>query len=44
MRRRHGLIDFRDLVDDHIIIVNYPSELKVSAIIEQLSSDNGNSA
>ena len=37
--RRHGLIDCRDLVDDHIIIVNYPSELKVSAIIEQLSSD-----
>ena len=37
--RRHGFIDCRDLVDDHIIIVNYPSELKVSAIIEQLSSD-----
>ena len=37
--RRHGLIDCRDLVDNHIIIVNYPSELKVSAIIEQLSSD-----
>ena len=37
--RRHGLIDCRDLVDEHIIIVNYPSELKVSAIIEQLSSD-----
>ena len=37
--RRHGLIDCRDLVENHIIIVNYPSELKVSAIIEQLSSD-----
>ena len=37
--RRHGLVDCRDLVEDHIIIVNYPSELKVSAIIEQLSSD-----
>ena len=37
--RRHGFIDCRDLVEDHIIIVNYPSELKVSAIIEQLSAD-----
>ena len=38
--RRYGFIDCRDLVEDHIIIVNYPSELKVSAIIEQLSSDS----
>lgn len=37
--RRHGLVDYRDVVDGHIIIVNYPSELKVSAIIGQLSSD-----
>ena len=37
--RRFGLIDCRDLVDDHIIIVNYPSELRVGAIIDQLASD-----
>lgn len=37
--RRRGLIDCRDLVESHIIIVNYPSELRVASIIEQLSSD-----
>ena len=37
--RRYGLIDCRDLVDDHILIVNFPSELKVAAIIDQLASD-----
>ena len=37
--RRRGLIDCRDLVENHIIIVNYPSELRVASIIEQLSSD-----
>ena len=37
--RRRGLIDCRDLVQNHIIIVNYPSELRVASIIEQLSSD-----
>jgi voltage-gated potassium channel len=37
--RRYGSIDCRDLVQEHIIIVNFPSERKVVAIIEQLSSD-----
>lgn len=37
--RRYGLIDCRDLVDDHIVIVNFPSELRVAAIIDQLASD-----
>lgn len=38
--RRFGHIDCRDLVDDHIVIVNFPSELKVAAIIDQLASDS----
>jgi voltage-gated potassium channel len=37
--RRYGFIDCRDLVEDHIVIVNFTSELKVMAIIEQLDSD-----
>ncbi len=37
--RRYGFIDCRDLIEDHIIIVNFSNELKVTAIIEQLSSD-----
>ena len=37
--RRYGLIDCRDLVDNHIVIVNFPSELRVAAIIDQLASD-----
>ena len=35
--RRYGLIDCRDLVDNHIVIVNFPSELRVAAIIDQLA-------
>ncbi len=38
--RRFGHIDCRDLVEDHIVIVNFPSELRVAAIIDQLASDS----
>ncbi|MCZ6676869.1 MAG: ion channel [Candidatus Poribacteria bacterium] len=37
--RRYGFINCRDLVEGHIILVNFPSELKVAAIIGQLASD-----
>ena len=37
--RRYGFIDCRNLVEDHIIVVNFPAELKVVAIMDQLASD-----
>jgi len=37
--RRRGFSDLRDSLGKHIIVVNFPDELTVGAIIDQLSSD-----
>ena len=37
--RRYGFIDCHDLVENHILLVNFSSELKITAIIDQLASD-----
>lgn len=37
--RRRGFADLRDSLREHIIVVNFPDELTVDAIIDQLSSD-----
>jgi voltage-gated potassium channel len=38
-RRRRGLIDLENTIKNHIVIVNFPDEQKVQAIIEQLTVD-----
>jgi len=38
-RRRRGLIDLENSIKNHIVIVNFPDEQKVQAIIEQLTVD-----
>ena len=37
--RRRGFADLRDYLRGHIIVVNFPDELTIDAIIDQLSSD-----
>ena len=38
-RRRRGLVNLENSIKNHIVIVNFPDEQKVQAIIEQLKID-----